>query len=1185
MATVAEQIQKVYIGLLGRAADKAGLDYWTNEIESGALTLEQLRANIVEEQPEYQNGIGQMTRAQAVNQLYQNLFNRSAEDEGLDYWVNGGGADVSFDQLVLALVDGASAADTLALDNKAQVAQYYTAQSGANYDESGARSAIDGVDGDTDLADARADVDDSLSGEGSNLELTQRADNLTGTDGNDVFTAPVTQDETGSGAVANTFETGDVLDGGEGRDVLNADLTASLSGSVPIAPTISATTESIEVVNLRAQYPNLADTTIDAERMSGVEEWWSDNSRSGILVEDIRSNPDDTAFGMRDTDPGVSFASYFNANFLEGGAVVGASAFNFTIRELNAASDELKDITVNGIRFELNGERYQLDGADVEAANTWAELQAALQAEINATEGLENLTVAHRGNGQFVVTDPQSGDFVVDPAGTVISSSTTNEVKDASLGVPQITDLPTETDIRLDGAGNGSQGGALDVGVMSGNRGVEVFNTTVESDSHVSAMLSSNLRTGDQYLQEVLVDGEGDLTIGNTTGTFEGRALNGLVDVRVLDASELDGSLNAGVTLTANTSGRYLNEAEEPVNFEYTGTANDDTLSINVDPGVAGDPDFAMQVDGGAGDDLISLTNNFALSGVSIEGGEGEDTLETASNIGVNAASTPVDFANIEHLMLTGTNTSADMAALAGVDSVTIATGSSEPNVPGGNSTVTNLEAGTDLEISGERQTQGNDSNANQNFGTITLTNAQSQSQLVELGNTARVDGQLSVAGLTVDGNNSAVRELTLESGGRRDTSNTVNNISAALVTDLAFTGSQALAAEVDLMGQNANGVAQAFDVSGAELGGPLSLDIEADLITASNARNQSVSLTASEAGSDRLTLDGNATAQDITTDTTATGFETVVLDNFAGNLDATNFNGVDTYEVDSLAAATTVTNLSAGEEVVLSDGGAQNADLTLEGPGSGDIKVTLEDTADNGLAWGANQLAINGYADVNLVVEHSFAEATNLDLLLDNYGVNNLNEVDGDVDNLVITGGNANGADSLTLTSVIPASVETIDVTGFNGAFTASLGNAVDSTTASVNSDVTFKLDGNDVDIALIDDDADPTTLVDATGLDFNAIFEFSSAGTAADPSIWVIDNFVTQNNATGANTNNFSKLDLTALGIESYTDLDMVDGGDANGDGDTGVVITAENGSTTWMIELTGVAQADLGEEYNFA
>lgn len=142
MENTAYQVQLIYIGLLGRAADQAGLDYWVDEIENGVLTIEDLRANIVNEQQEYADGLGSMTRAQVVSQLYANLFNREADPDGLEYWVDGAGAGVNVDQLVLALIEGAAAPDRLVLDNKAEAAVYYTETVGDAYSEDDARDAV-----------------------------------------------------------------------------------------------------------------------------------------------------------------------------------------------------------------------------------------------------------------------------------------------------------------------------------------------------------------------------------------------------------------------------------------------------------------------------------------------------------------------------------------------------------------------------------------------------------------------------------------------------------------------------------------------------------------------------------------------------------------------------------------------------------------------------------------------------------------------------------------------------------------------------------------------------------------------------------------------------------------------------------------------------------------------------------
>jgi hypothetical protein len=44
MATVVEQVQEIYVGLLGRATDKSGSDYWTGLMTAGIITIEQVRA-------------------------------------------------------------------------------------------------------------------------------------------------------------------------------------------------------------------------------------------------------------------------------------------------------------------------------------------------------------------------------------------------------------------------------------------------------------------------------------------------------------------------------------------------------------------------------------------------------------------------------------------------------------------------------------------------------------------------------------------------------------------------------------------------------------------------------------------------------------------------------------------------------------------------------------------------------------------------------------------------------------------------------------------------------------------------------------------------------------------------------------------------------------------------------------
>ena len=147
MATTSAQVQQLYVGLLGRAADKAGLDYWLGQLNAipATLTLENLRANIVTSQPEYQATFGSLSRVDTVTKIYNNLFGRAPDAAGLTYWSTGAGATVNADQLTLAFISGASASDTQALTNKAIVADVYTSTAGANFVAADAAKIVAGV--------------------------------------------------------------------------------------------------------------------------------------------------------------------------------------------------------------------------------------------------------------------------------------------------------------------------------------------------------------------------------------------------------------------------------------------------------------------------------------------------------------------------------------------------------------------------------------------------------------------------------------------------------------------------------------------------------------------------------------------------------------------------------------------------------------------------------------------------------------------------------------------------------------------------------------------------------------------------------------------------------------------------------------------------------------------------------
>lgn len=142
MATSA-QVQQLYIALLGRAADKPGLDWWLENINGGERTLEQAAAAFTTSE-EFVSTYGSLQGAELVTAVYTNLFERTPSQEEVTYWVNDGRPA---DQLLAAFLAYASPADQTVINNKVTVAQYYTEAAGSDINLEAAAAIIANVDG------------------------------------------------------------------------------------------------------------------------------------------------------------------------------------------------------------------------------------------------------------------------------------------------------------------------------------------------------------------------------------------------------------------------------------------------------------------------------------------------------------------------------------------------------------------------------------------------------------------------------------------------------------------------------------------------------------------------------------------------------------------------------------------------------------------------------------------------------------------------------------------------------------------------------------------------------------------------------------------------------------------------------------------------------------------------------
>ena len=246
------EIQKLYIAYFNRPADPGGLAYWTDQLAKGA-TMTTI-ANSFSASAEYQAIYAGKSNLVLIDQLYQNLFGRTADVGGLLFWSNEMLAGrVTITTVASALASGTTAgsADNIAINSKIAAASAFTAAidtapellaysgSAATAQASAWLSTVTtaatlatAIAPATLAAAVASSVASSTVSTGSTFTLTTNSDNFTGTSGNDTFIGD-----------AATITTADQVNGGAGTaDTIKI---YSLAAATDI-PTLS----DVEIVEL-----------------------------------------------------------------------------------------------------------------------------------------------------------------------------------------------------------------------------------------------------------------------------------------------------------------------------------------------------------------------------------------------------------------------------------------------------------------------------------------------------------------------------------------------------------------------------------------------------------------------------------------------------------------------------------------------------------------------------------------------------------------------------------------------------------------------------------------------------------------------------------------------------------------------------------------------------------------------
>ena len=122
-------IQGIYIALLGRPADPAGLEYWESVTKGGTDTSNMIAA--LTGTAEYQALYEGKQSPEIIAAIYENLFGREPDAAGLQYFVDRLAAGtLTLDKIAVAIFDGAAAhpssADLAYISNKEAAANLFT---------------------------------------------------------------------------------------------------------------------------------------------------------------------------------------------------------------------------------------------------------------------------------------------------------------------------------------------------------------------------------------------------------------------------------------------------------------------------------------------------------------------------------------------------------------------------------------------------------------------------------------------------------------------------------------------------------------------------------------------------------------------------------------------------------------------------------------------------------------------------------------------------------------------------------------------------------------------------------------------------------------------------------------------------------------------------------------------------
>ena len=702
------KVQQMYVAYYGRPGDPAGVDYWASVLDVAKSTGGSLDVNQFGESQEFLDGIGgpDNTTADQVTILFQQMFNRDPDPEGLAFWVNAIDiGTITLAQSALAIAEGAQNEDATILANKVAGAVYYTEQvteTDASYtsdDIASAQAIVATIDETArSVIDSYHLTDDALDddhqgniGGGDIFTLTTGQDVITGTLGDDKVAGVFSTDASDT----SSFTIGDTIDGRDGDDTLelyvndNGDALSFVDKSITNIETVMIYTTDGGWNGLNVANTIIDDLILDSSLSTAPDTGTApDAPDTGVVVKGVLASTavtvqqiGDGADAKTDLEFSDDFRADADINVTLQDMNTNKANTSITVKQTDAATSTLN---LNVSNVDSNDE-FNV-GAGIDAKNG-AEVALAVNVDVNNVVGKDvNFDLDFKTNGVTATA------ATIDIADSNIHNFTL-DIDNDRKGTSDI-DVVT---LNLDGMNNDE---VNDRGTFSLDS-FEIININVTKDTFVKRLNTYDLEGNDQAVNINEASGatltfDSDLDMDSTgtglsvagdqilTITGAGNVLfhdvdfNWTSESRIVDSSAMTGDL----TLRDGESGRGNGHSD--IDAMTTGSGND-TLALG---------GYTTTVVTNAGNDFVDTRGwDYGSDGaLTIDGGDGVDTI--VINYGLDEA-TAGNISNFEILEVHGGAGNYNMKLESSLAEVSIANTKIKDDI-----NIQNAAAGTTLAYS-----------------------------------------------------------------------------------------------------------------------------------------------------------------------------------------------------------------------------------------------------------------------------------------------------------------------------------------------------------------------------------------------------------------------------------------------------------------------------------------------------